>query len=61
MRASLAYRNSVIYPETGKTIAQTLLGRHLRDALPQVSIKEFLDTFFWNRGEEKHGKVFAKM
>ena len=47
LRAQLAYRISVIYPETGKTIAQTLLGRHLRDALPQVPTfyqlkKEFL-------------------
>ena len=47
MRVQLAYRNSVIYPNTGSTIAQTLLGRHLRDALPQVSTfyqlkKEFL-------------------
>ena len=36
LRARLAYRNSAIYPETGKTIAQSLLGRHLRDCLPAV-------------------------
>ena len=36
MRASVVYRNCVIYPETGKTIAQTLLGRHVRDALPGI-------------------------
>ena len=36
LQASLAYRNSVIYPETGRTIAQTLLGRHLRGSLPAV-------------------------
>ena len=39
MRACLNYRNSSIYPDTGRTIAQTLLGRHLRDALP--AMKEF--------------------
>ena len=33
MMASLTYRNSVIYPETGRTIAQTLLGRPLRGSL----------------------------
>ena len=33
-KAMLAYRNSTIYPKLGKTIAQTLLGRHLRDTLP---------------------------
>ena len=37
MRACLLYRNSVLYPDTGKTIAQTLMGRHLRDALPAVT------------------------
>ena len=35
-RATLAYRNSAIYPETGKTVAQSLLGRNLRDCLPAV-------------------------
>ena len=34
--ANLAYRNSMIYPTTGKTIAQSLLGKHLRDSLPNV-------------------------
>ena len=32
--AMLAYRNSVLYPELGRSIAQTLLGRHLKDSLP---------------------------
>ena len=36
LRATLAYRNSAIYPETGKTVAQSLLGRNLRDCLPAV-------------------------
>ena len=27
----------MIYPETGKTISQTLMGRHLRGALPAIS------------------------
>ena len=39
MRALQAYRNSMIYLETGKTIAQTLLGSHLRDALPKCQPK----------------------
>ena len=34
--ANLMYRNSTIYPDTGKMIAQSLLGRNLRDALPAV-------------------------
>merc|ERR1712239_43108 len=33
LRATLAYRNSAIYPENGKTIAQSLLGWHLRGCL----------------------------
>ena len=37
LRASLAYRNSAIYPETGKTITQSLMGRHLRGCLPAVN------------------------
>merc|ERR1712082_58984 len=36
LRATLSYRNSAIYPETGKTVAQSLLGRNLRDCLPAV-------------------------
>merc|ERR1712082_344918 len=36
LRSRLAYRNSAIYPETGKMIAQSLLGRHLRGCLPAV-------------------------
>ena len=39
MRACLLYRNSVLNPGTCRTIAQTLMGQHLRDALPAV--KEF--------------------
>ena len=39
LRTNLAYRNGTIYSETGKTIAQSLMGRHLRGALPAV--KEF--------------------
>ena len=27
----------MIYPETGKTITQTSMGRHLRDALPGIT------------------------
>ena len=47
LRAQLAYRNSVIYADTGRSIAQTLLGQHLRGDLPQVSLfykinKDFL-------------------
>ena len=34
--ANLAYHNSMIYPDTGKSIAQSLLGRHLRYSLPAV-------------------------
>ena len=30
------YRNSVLNPDTCSTIAQTLMCRHLRDALPAV-------------------------
>ena len=37
--ANMACRNSAIYPKTGKMIAQSLMGRHLRGALPAV--KEF--------------------
>ena len=37
--ANLAYRNGTIYPETGKMIAQSLMGGHLQGALPTV--KEF--------------------
>ena len=33
MRACLLYRNSMLNPDTCKTIAQTLMGQHLRDAL----------------------------
>ena len=41
-RAMLAYHNSSIYPEIGeRTIAQTLLGRNLRDAMP--ALKSFYD------------------
>ena len=31
--AMLAYLNSVLYPELGRSIAQTLLGRHVNDSL----------------------------
>ena len=34
--ANLAYRNSTIYPDTGKMITQSLLERHLQDSLPNV-------------------------
>ena len=34
--ANLAYRNSTIYPDTSKSVTQSLLGRHLRDSLPNV-------------------------
>ena len=60
MRASLAYRNSVIYPETGKTIAQILLGRHLRDVLPQVSSFYQLKKEFLVKKEERED-LAAKM
>ena len=32
--AMLAYRNSILYPKLGRSIAQTLLGRYLRETLP---------------------------
>ena len=36
LQATLTYRNNTIYPETGKSISQSLLGRNLRDSLPAV-------------------------
>ena len=36
LQATLTYRNNTIYPETGKSISQSFLGRNLRDSLPQV-------------------------
>ena len=36
LQATIAYCNSMIYPETGKLISQSLLGRHLCGALPAV-------------------------
>ena len=35
--AVMASRNTVMYPELGKTVAQSLLGRNLRDALPAMN------------------------
>ena len=64
IRASLAYRNSVVYPETGKTIAQTLMGRHLKDALPQVSSFWQLKMEFLPERKEREAlaaKMNAKM
>ena len=37
MRACLLYRNRVLNPDTCRTIAQTLMGQHLRDALPALN------------------------
>ena len=36
LRANMAYRNSMTYSDTGKSITQSLMGRHLRDSLPNV-------------------------
>ena len=36
LQATLTYRNNTIYPETGKSISQSLLGRNLPDSLPAV-------------------------
>lgn len=35
-QALMAYRNSMLYPETKKTISQSLLGRNLRDVQPAL-------------------------
>merc|ERR1712237_103620 len=54
LRARLAYRNSAIYPETGKTIAQSLLGRHLRDGLPAVKgFHELKEEHLMNRKQRE--------
>ena len=54
MQASLAYRNSVIYPETGRSIAQTLLGIHLRGALQAVKgFYQLKKEFLMDREERK--------
>ena len=59
LRAQLAYRNSVIYKDTGKSIAQTLLGRHLRGDLPQVSTFYHIDKNFLVDRRERE-KLAAK-
>ena len=58
MQATPAYINSVIYPDTGRTIAQTLLGRWQNGSLPAISgfyqpKKEFLM-------ERKEHEIFDK-
>ena len=63
-KAILAYRNSAIYPELGRTIAQTLLGRHLRDTLPAPKTFYELDKrFLLDRQEREDGlaKRHARM
>ena len=53
--AVMASRNSLMYPEVGKTVAQSLLGRNLRDALP--AMKGWYDVkkeFIMTRDERKH-------
>ena len=59
LRAQLAYRNSVIYADTGRSIAQTLLGRHLLGDLPQVSSFYEINRDFLVDCEE-HEKMAAK-
>ena len=54
LHANLAYHNSMIYPDTSKSIAQSLLGRHLRDSLP--AMREFYQIrkeFVMERRERK--------
>ena len=36
LQASLVYRNSMIYPETGRTITKTIMGRHLKGSHPAI-------------------------
>ena len=62
--ANLAYCNSMIYPDTGKSIAQSLLGRHLQDSLLGVCefyqiMKEFV--MEWKGRELVAAKSVKKM
>ena len=56
-KAMLAYRNSVIYPELGRSIAQTLLGRHLKDALPAHKSFYQMDRKFILEREERENSL----